>query len=162
MEEIKQQKQNIRDTVLVQCSKLDFGALAKVAVKLISKEEAFTNAKTVFAYKPFGHEIPFVNELRRQFPEKEYYFPQMEGKQMHFEHEEPDLIFVPAIAVDKNGNRLGRGWGCYDKFLSNLGLQGPSGQREPLIICVVPECAMVDNVPCEPHDMAVRKIIVVK
>ncbi len=159
MESVKQQKQNIRNTVLVQCNKLDLNVLAKIAVELISKEEVFKNAKIVFAYKPFGHEIPFVEELVKRFPKKEYYYPIMDGKKMHFEHDAPDIIFVPAIAVDTAGNRLGRGWGCYDSFLSRMSEVSP---RTFASMCVVPECAVVDNLPTEPHDIAINKIIVCK
>ncbi len=154
MKEIKKEKRNIRNTVLVQCKRLDLETFVDSAIHLISKEKAFSVASTVFVYKPFGHEIPFIEELVKRFPQKEYYYPIMNDRKMHFEYAKPDVIFVPAITVDKSGNRLGRGWGCYDRFLS--------GQSDALTICVVPECAVVDNLPTEPHDIAVNKIIVCK
>jgi 5-formyltetrahydrofolate cyclo-ligase len=37
---------------------------------------------------------------------------------------EPDLIFVPLIAIDANGTRLGRGKGHYDRALTRLNKTG--------------------------------------
>lgn len=154
--DIQKEKDEIRTHVLVQCEGLDMRALADSAVEKLSSDEDFLKAKIIFAYNPFGHEIPFVKKLREKFPEKKFYYPEMDGKKMHFEYDEaPDLIFVPAIAVDKDGNRLGRGWGCYDTFLSSLGAQLPS-------LCIVPECAVVDKIAVEPHDVAINKIIICK
>lgn len=31
-----------------------------------------------------------------------------------------DLVLVPALACDKNGNRMGMGAGCYDRFLPQV------------------------------------------
>ncbi len=154
MEETKKQKNKIRNSVLAQCKRVDLDGLVASAVEQIVEEDTFIRAKIVFAYEPFGHEIPFVGELVKRFPNKKYYYPKMNGKEMCFEHNEPDIIFVPAIAVDADGNRLGRGWGSYDKFLN--------GQSNALTICVVPECAVVDNLPAEPHDIPVSKVLIIK
>lgn len=163
-EEIKKQKNEVRALVLAKCKSLNLHTLVKRAVHLLSEEDIFVGAHTVLAYKPFGHEIPFVDELMRQFPNKKYYYPQTRGKHMYFINLQGELlrkeprkavIIVPAVAVDKKGNRLGRGRGCYDRFLSNL-------EAELLSVSVVPECSVVDNLPTEPHDITINKIIICK
>lgn len=37
-----------------------------------------------------------------------------------------DLVIVPGLAFDKEGNRLGRGRGCYDYFLKKLSKDIPT------------------------------------
>lgn len=63
-----------------------------------------------------------------------------------------DLVLVPAVAVDRSGNRLGRGGGYYDR---SLALAGPLTR---LLALVDPE-NLLDEVPAEPHDRAVHGLI---
>lgn len=63
-----------------------------------------------------------------------------------------DLVLVPAVAVDRTGNRLGRGGGYYDR---SLALAGP-GTR--MLALLDPE-NLVDHVPAEPHDRPVDGVI---
>jgi 5-formyltetrahydrofolate cyclo-ligase len=60
-----------------------------------------------------------------------------------------DAVLVPALAVDRAGNRLGRGGGSYDRALARVG---------PLIplIALVYDDELLDHVPAEPHDVPVR------
>lgn len=39
--------------------------------------------------------------------------------------EEIDLVVAPALGFDRNGNRLGRGGGFYDRFFTNKQLDAP-------------------------------------
>ena len=63
-----------------------------------------------------------------------------------------DAVFVPALAVDQAGNRLGRGGGSYDRALARVG---------PLIplIALIYDDELVDHVPAEPHDVRVRAAV---
>ncbi|MGK2880272.1 MAG: 5-formyltetrahydrofolate cyclo-ligase [Mycobacterium sp.] len=58
-----------------------------------------------------------------------------------------DLLLVPALAVDRRGVRLGRGAGYYDR---SLGLGDPTATR----VAVVRDDELVDELPSEPHDIA--------
>jgi 5-formyltetrahydrofolate cyclo-ligase len=60
-----------------------------------------------------------------------------------------DLIIVPALAVDRNGARLGRGGGSYDRALARV---GPA----VLTLALLYDGEFVDQVPSGPHDVAVR------
>lgn len=54
-----------------------------------------------------------------------------------------DLILVPGLAFDKNGNRLGRGKAFYDKFLP---------QTKAKLVGVVFKYRSLDEVPTDPWD----------
>lgn len=60
-----------------------------------------------------------------------------------------DLVIVPALAADRRGNRLGRGRGCYDCALAQVG---------PLIptIALLYDGELLDRVPAGPLDHPVR------
>ncbi len=55
-------------------------------------------------------------------------------------------VFVPALAVDRAGVRLGRGAGFYDR---SLPLADPAAR----LVAVVRDDELVDEVPAEPHDV---------
>jgi 5-formyltetrahydrofolate cyclo-ligase len=63
-----------------------------------------------------------------------------------------DLILVPALAVDRQGMRMGRGGGSYDRALAHA---GPT----PLIIALLHEGELVESVPVEPHDRPVHGVV---
>ncbi|MCD7713829.1 MAG: 5-formyltetrahydrofolate cyclo-ligase [Prevotella sp.] len=58
--------------------------------------------------------------------------------------DEIDFILVPGIAFSTNGNRLGRGQGCYDRFLPQLKHAIKRGVCFPFQI--------VGDLPHEAHD----------
>ncbi|WP_017597169.1 5-formyltetrahydrofolate cyclo-ligase [Nocardiopsis lucentensis] len=63
-----------------------------------------------------------------------------------------DAVICPALAVDREGMRLGRGAGCYDRALAHKGPHTPS-------IAVVHDEEFVASVPREPHDRPVDAVV---
>jgi 5-formyltetrahydrofolate cyclo-ligase len=59
-----------------------------------------------------------------------------------------DLVIVPALAVDRQGNRVGRGRGYYDRALAHVGPMIP-------VIALLYEGELLDQVPAEAHDRGV-------
>jgi 5-formyltetrahydrofolate cyclo-ligase len=62
-----------------------------------------------------------------------------------------DVVIVPMLGFDKTLHRLGYGGGFYDKFLAT--------QPRALKIGVCFEAGKIDEMPIEPHDVAMNKII---
>ena len=63
-----------------------------------------------------------------------------------------DAVLVPALAVDRAGNRLGRGGGGCDRALARVGPLMP-------LIALVYDGELLDHVPAEPHDVPVRAAV---
>ncbi|WP_454791802.1 5-formyltetrahydrofolate cyclo-ligase [Mycolicibacterium lutetiense] len=57
-----------------------------------------------------------------------------------------EVVLVPALAVDRNGNRLGRGAGFYDRSLIYA---SPHAR----LVAVVGDDELVDALPADPHDV---------
>lgn len=62
-----------------------------------------------------------------------------------------DLCILPGAAFDISGNRIGYSKGFYDKLLA--------AARDIPLIALAYEEQIVDNIPGEPHDVRVHKII---
>ena len=63
-----------------------------------------------------------------------------------------DLVFVPALAVDRAGVRLGRGGGSYDRALVRVAPQ-------TLVVALLYDGELRDALPAEPHDRAISAVI---
>ena len=65
---------------------------------------------------------------------------------------EVDFAWIPALAVDPAGFRLGYGGGFFDKLLAGRGAR-------PYCVAAVPAAFLVQGLPHEPHDVAVDLVL---
>jgi 5-formyltetrahydrofolate cyclo-ligase len=69
-----------------------------------------------------------------------------------FSVEQIDLVVVPGLGFDLEGNRIGRGRGFYDRFLTHEGWNGTS--------CgLALEVQVVERVPMSEHDATVDMLV---
>ena len=66
-----------------------------------------------------------------------------------------DLILTPGLAYSKEGHRLGRGKGFYDKFF----LAYNSSYKSPYLIGLALNPSIVDDVPCTMHDFKMDEVL---
>ncbi len=144
---------------------------------IISKVESlpqFKNCNNLLLYNSLPDEFPTNNALCRWSKHLNIYLPKVNGKNLDiiryapdkimsgaFGISEPtniedkispsmlDIIIVPAVAFDTNGNRLGRGKGYYDKLLGNSGA---------LRIGIGYDFQILDILPTDNHDIRMNYI----
>ena len=63
-----------------------------------------------------------------------------------------DVMFLPGLAVDRSGRRLGQGGGYYDRALASVPSHADGG---PLLAVVLFDDEVLDEVPHESHDRRV-------
>jgi 5-formyltetrahydrofolate cyclo-ligase len=63
-----------------------------------------------------------------------------------------DVVLLPGLAVDRQGMRLGRGGGSYDRVLGRIPLGTPT-------IVLLYDGEILDRVPAEPHDRRVTHAV---
>jgi len=69
-----------------------------------------------------------------------------------FSSKKLDVVVVPGLVFDKNGHRIGYGYGYYDRFLKNL-------DKNIIKIGLGFELQIVDKIPEERHDVPVDFVI---
>ena len=67
------------------------------------------------------------------------------------DYERIDIIIVPGVAFDRQGNRMGRGRGFYDRLLQRT----PNAYK----IGVAFDFQLRDSIPTEPHDIPMDQVI---
>ncbi|MBS6602813.1 MAG: 5-formyltetrahydrofolate cyclo-ligase [Brachyspira sp.] len=134
--------------------------------------EVYKNAGNVLLFYPTRYEINLLSLLSDN---KNFFFPRVKGlamevcpysndvefKKSEFNINEPcsnpvepdilDLIFVPALAVDKKGYRLGYGGGYYDRFLPMC--------KNAVTVVPIFDDFILEKLPNEKFDKSVDLII---
>jgi 5-formyltetrahydrofolate cyclo-ligase len=71
-----------------------------------------------------------------------------------------DVIFVPLVAVDSHGNRIGSGAGFYDRALKHL--HSARRWRRPKLVGVAFECQKLPHIPSHTWDIPLDALITEK
>ena len=67
-----------------------------------------------------------------------------------------DLVIMPAVAIDFNGNRIGMGAGFYD-----VTFQALQHDEKPYRIGAVYPFQIIDSIKKQPHDIPCHEVIIV-
>lgn len=134
----------------------------------------FLMATHILMYHALPDEVDTRRFLNKWAAKKKFYLPRVNGVNLDilpyeetrlelgsFQIEEPtgndltdpeiiELIVVPGVAYDRNGNRLGRGKGYYDRLLTTT---------KASTIGVAYEFQIVDEIETEQHDVPVDIVI---
>lgn len=147
------------------------------AISVFEKIEAtdsFHHASNILLYNSLPDELSTKGAIRKWNKIKNIFLPRVNGNELEvlpydvsmiergsFNIDEPigeslsdisviDLIIVPAIAYDQNGNRIGRGKGYYDRLLQKVSV---------LKIGVGYDFQLITHIASEPHDIPVDIIV---
>lgn len=135
----------------------------------------FTTASNIFIYNSLPDEVQTMNFIQKWNDTKNFYLPVMKGDSLVFRKFHPhttfsraslnvlepdgddftnysdvDIVIVPGVAFDMNMNRMGRGKGYYDRFLSKVDL---------IKIGVCFNFQLFDNIPSDTHDIKMDYVI---
>ncbi|MBR5603699.1 MAG: 5-formyltetrahydrofolate cyclo-ligase [Bacteroidales bacterium] len=158
-------KQHSRESLLEQ---------SKSILSKLENNKAFIEAKTVMLYSSLPDEVYTHDFLEKWRNEKKIILPTVVGDDIipvelsrdtefatgDFNILEPqneeytgdyDLIVVPGVAFDRNGNRIGRGKGYYDRFLCK--------HLDVYRIGICFDFQVVDEVPTEDNDIKMNEVI---
>ncbi len=151
---------------------LDIEQLSLLLCEKIRQWDFYQKSKNILIYYPLKYEVNLLSLLN---DEKNFFLPKVVGEKLYIcpykENDkllksslniyEPcslpilpsilDLIFVPALATDKENFRLGYGGGYYDRFLSMY--------SNITTVSAVSSNLIFEKLPHEPHDIKIDHII---
>ncbi len=154
---------------------LDKCIISNIIIQNLFSLQEFKNAKNIFTYISFSDEI--ITNRILELKNKNILVPKIIKGDIIMTHYTPDnltknkfgiyepieykiilpqkddVIIIPALAADKNFNRLGYGAGFYDRYLR---------KNEGIKIILIPDELLVDQVPCNKNDIQCDIIITQK
>lgn len=172
-------KRHIRKNIRLLFAKTPLKKLqaeSNLIVENLEKHPDWIAAKTIMAFAPLSDEPNILPALQNALITKTVLLPVINNedlvvkrvssipdliKETRYGILEPsgdqfetlkaiDLILVPGVAFTKNGKRLGRGKGYYDKFLRKINCT---------FIGVGFTFQIIDDIPLESHDIILNEII---
>ena len=171
----KQLRSHIK-TLKKQHSKEELKRQSELILKKLENHKSFIEAKIVMLYSSLPDEVQTQEFLSKWRNEKKIILPTVVGDDIipvelsedtdfaigDFNILEPqnepydgsyDLIVVPGVAFDRNGNRIGRGKGYYDRFLCK--------HLDVKRIGICFDFQFVDEVPTEDNDIKMQEVLTI-
>ena len=150
---------------------------SEAIMQKVEEQPEFADAKVVLLYWSMADEVQTHSFVERWYQKKVLLLPCVDGDDLRlrqytgpecmvegeqFGIGEPtgeeytkldsiDLIIVPGVAFDRKGNRMGRGRGFYDRLLKST----PNAVK----VGVAYDFQMLDEIPVEPHDVKMDRVI---
>lgn len=138
-------------------------------IKTIIKQRWFKDAQVIGLYHPIKNEVNLLGLL--QIPDKTFALPKVVGQDLDFlsyqsgdalalselhilepvhginVSHQLDVLFVPALAIDKHGNRVGFGKGFFDRYFKRY--------RPKMIVGVIYDFQEYNRIKPDDDDMPV-------
>ncbi len=156
------------------CEKLQRSVGIMQQVELLPR---FIEAETVLLYWSMSDEVQTHDFVNRWYDKKRLLLPCVDGDDLRLRQytgpeclqvgeqfgigeptgpeftdlDKVQLIIVPGVAFDRQGNRMGRGRGFYDRLLKST----PNAYK----VGVAFDFQMIDIVPTEPFDVPMDEVI---
>lgn len=170
-------KEDIRRRIKAQKSLLSAAEKAEAAASVfdvLERSAAFLMAENILLYHSLPDELSTREFIDRWHSRKHFFLPRVNGVNLEilpydrsrlslgaFHIEEPqgddttpvdaiEMVVVPAVAYDRNGNRVGRGKGFYDRLLADT---------RATKVGVAYDFQLVDEIDTDPHDVKVDMVI---
>lgn len=154
---------------------------SKLIEQILLKTTDFNKSKNILFYISYDNEVNTHNIIKKTIKSnKEVYVPISDVKnknliiskledwddlsagaynilepklniQKNFSSDEIDLVIVPGVVFDINGNRVGHGMGYYDRLLHRL--------KKSTKIGLAFEFQIINRIDIQKHDIPVDKII---
>lgn len=153
-------------------SQSEVSAKSALIAKTFLESELYKKAQRIMLYMPLGNEVDTLGIIKAAFSAgKNVAFPVTEKtsgiitpyyakpdtlfEKGSFSIMEPqsaatadvsklDVVLVPGIAFDKNGNRVGFGKGCYDMFFKEV---------DAVKVGVCYDFQICEEIPADEHDI---------
>ncbi len=175
---LRREKNQVRELLAQKRRLLTKDKVQELSAEVLAQLEqlpAFQSAKTVLIYYPTHNEVDVLPLIKRYKKEKTFLFPVVHRRDMtacpyegnakmhrgKYNIPEPttapftgkiDLILLPGVGFDLYGNRLGRGGGYYDRYLSKL-------KRETILVGVGYDFQLIEEVPADRRDKRLHYIV---
>ena len=159
-------KTDLRKQLLEKRKNLNTKELSSLICKKIIRHKAYKSSKNIFAYYPKSFEVDITPLFEDE--SKKWFLPKVYGENLYFFEYKmgddlaegkfgikepinsektniiPDLIIVPALAIDKKYYRLGYGKGFYDRYLRDFKENCPT-TITPIFSDLIVEALPADN-----------------